>query len=47
MKTLNELNIIINYRLDKSLDRLWDALTPEERKVVFPNLIMEYISSTY
>ena len=43
----DQLIALIEKLLAKGLDELWDALTPEERRRVFPSLIVEHISSTY
>ena len=47
MKTDDELFALISKYLDTGCERLWDALTPEERRKVFSELIIEHIESTW
>ena len=47
MKTDDELWRLIEKYLKEGLEELWDELTPEERRRVFPNLILEVVEANY
>lgn len=47
MKDSYELMNLIEKHLEDGLGDLWDSLTPEERDVVFPRLITEYVGANY
>ena len=45
-KTDEELFELIRKYLDDGCGELWDRLIPEERRKVFPQLILEYLETT-
>jgi hypothetical protein len=47
MKTDEELMKLIEECLQIGCERLWDKLTPKERKKVFSELVREWIESNY
>ena len=47
MKTDDELWKITEDTLSGKLDALWDKLTPEERRKVFPQIIYEVVEANY
>lgn len=47
MRTDDELFEMMEKYAKDSLNRLWDELTPEERRRVFPGLLNEWVEVTF
>jgi len=47
MRDTDELMELVEKHLESGVDALWDSLTPEERGVVFPKLISEYVEVNF